>query len=336
MSVKPYIPLVSVTCPCFNEEHNIHNLYARLDDAFAKKPQYRYEIVFADNASTDGTPSLLRSIAARDPRVKVIFNQRNFGIARSSLNVLLSARGDLVVPVAADLQDPPELLPKLIERWEEGFKIVAAVKRSTSEHLVMRVARRAYYRFLGRISETELLNDFTGFGLYDRSVVDLVRATGDHYPYFRGLVLEMGFPIARVEYDRPARSLGTSKNAFYQLYAEAWLGLTSHSKVPLRAASFIGFVIAFLSLIAAAGYFAYKITHWDEFSVGVAPLIIGTFFVGAVQCIFLGILGEYIGAIHSRIFQRWLVIEKERLNFEKVTSQTVADVDSDPQTAPLG
>jgi glycosyltransferase involved in cell wall biosynthesis len=279
-------------------------------------PQYDYEHLFIDNASTDRTVEILKEIAARDKRVKIIVNMRNFGACRSPLHALFQTRGDAVIPLAADFQDPPDLIPAFVKKWEEGYKIVAAVKKGSQESMLTAAVRKLYYRLLCRLTESELIKDFTGFGLYDRRVIDLIRSTGDHYPYFRGLVTEMGYPIARVEYVRPVRKHGLSKNRFYDLYAEAMSGIVNHSKVPLRLATFTGFVVAFLSLLTSTGYFVYKLIYWSDFNVGLAPLVIGLFFFSAVQLIFLGILGEYLGSIHTRTFQKWLVIEKERINFD--------------------
>lgn len=308
--------IISIVTPCFNEEDNVLELCRRVKAVMEALPQYDYEHVFIDNASTDRTAAILKEIAAHDKRVKIIVNMRNFGPARSPLHALFQVKGDAVIPMAADFQDPPETIGELVRKWEEGYKIVAAVKKGSHEPLLMAAVRKLYYRLLCRLTESELIKDFTGFGLYDRLVIELIKSTGDHYPYFRGLVTEMGYPIARIEYVRPVRKRGLSKNRLYDLYAEAMGGIVSHSKVPLRLATFTGFVVAFLSLLTSAGYLVYKLIYWSEFKVGLAPLVIGLFFFSAVQLIFLGIFGEYIGSIHTRIFQNWLVIEKERINFD--------------------
>lgn len=308
--------LISIVTACFNEEENIAALSEAVRRVCGGLKDYEYEHVFIDNASTDRTVAILKEIAAHDKRVKIIVNMRNFGPARSPLHALFQVKGDAVIPMAADFQDPPELILEFVRKWEEGYKIVAAVKKGSQESLLMAAVRKLYYRLLCCLTESELIKDFTGFGLYDQRVIDLIKGTGDHYPYFRGLVTEMGYPIARIEYMRPVRKRGFSKNHFYDLYAQAMSGVVSHSKVPLRLATFTGFVVAFLSLLTSAGYFVYKLIYWSEFNVGLAPLVIGLFFFSAVQLIFLGIFGEYIGAIHTRIFQNWLVIEKERINFD--------------------
>lgn len=306
---------ISISVPCFNEEENVEELYQRVRDVFAGLPGYRYELLFIDNASTDHTVAKLKSIASRDSDVKIIVNIRNFGVMRSPLHGIFQTSGDAVMGMCADLQDPPELIPEFVRKWEEGFMVVAAVKKASHEAWLMAGLRRMYYRVLCYISETELIKDFTGYGLYDRRVIELIRSTGDHYPYFRGLICEMGFPIARVEYVRPDRKRGFSKNRLYDLYAQAMIGVVNHSKVPLRLATFTGFGVALASLAVAFGYAFYKLMYWQSFTVGIAPIVIGLFFLGATQLIFLGVLGEYLGAMHSRMFQRWLVIEKERVNF---------------------
>jgi glycosyltransferase involved in cell wall biosynthesis len=307
---------VSVLVPCYNEEENVLPMCDALHRQFADRPGYDYELLFIDNASTDRTVELLRQRAAADKRVRVIVNTRNFGLHRSPLHGLLQTRGDAVVLMCADFQDPPELIPAFLDHWEQGHKVVAAVKERCEERWPMSALRWGYYRLLSMMSETQLLNDFTGFGLYDRAVIDHLRATGDHYPYLRGFICELGYPVARVGYVRPRRRRGLSKNRLYQLYAQAMNGVTSHSKLPLRLATFTGFVVALFSLLAAAVYLAYKLAFWNSFQLGLAPLVIGLFFFAAVQLVFLGIIGEYVGAIHGRLFQKWLVIEKERINFD--------------------
>jgi hypothetical protein len=211
----------------------------------------------------------------------------------------------------------PELIPEFLRHWEQGFKLVAAVKKGVAEGFVMASVRRSYYRLISFLSDTEQIRDFTGFGLYDKAAMELIRSTGDHYPYVRGLIGEMGFPIARVEYFRPERRRGLSKNRLYDLYDQAMNGIVQHSRLPLRLATFVGFIIAALSGLVAVIYLVMKLTRWNQFDLGLAPLVVGMFFIGSVQLIFLGIIGEYIGAIHGRLFQKWLVVEKERLNFDQ-------------------
>jgi glycosyltransferase involved in cell wall biosynthesis len=308
---------ISIVTPCFNEAENVAALYNEVKTAIGSLgPQYHYEHIFIDNASTDETVAILKRIAAEDKRVKIIVNAKNFGVYRSPLHALYQASGEVIIPMSADLQDPPDLIPEFVRLWEQGYKIVAAVKKGSQESFPMALVRKAYYRILCYLAETELIKDFTGFGLYDKCVVDLLRSTGDHYPYVRGLLTEMGYPIARVEYIRPTRKRGFTKNRLIDLYAQAMNGIVNHSKMPLRLATLMGMTVALLSFAVSVGYFVYKIRYWYSFSIGMAPLVLGLFFFSSVQLIFLGVLGEYIGAIHSRVFQKWLVIEKERVNFD--------------------
>jgi polyisoprenyl-phosphate glycosyltransferase len=309
--------LISVVTPCYNEEANVRLLREAVKRAFDELPGDSHEHIFIDNASQDGTVEILKQMAIEDKRVKVIVNARNFGVVSSPLHAIFQARGDAIIPVAADFQDPPELIPQFVRKWKEGFKIVAAVKKGSTESFPMREMRNLYYKLLAFISETETIRDFSGYGLYDRRVFDIIKATGDHNPYTRGLIVQMGFPIAKIEYIRPTRVRGSSKNSLYDLYCQAMNGVTSQSKAPLRLATFTGLIIAFFSFLVGLGYLIYKLLYWKEFSVGVAPVICGLFFFGALQLVFLGIVGEYVGSLHSRIFQKWLVIEKERINFDE-------------------
>jgi polyisoprenyl-phosphate glycosyltransferase len=310
--------LISIVTPCYNEEGNVGELCARVRTIFEASGRYSYEHIFIDNCSKDGTVKTLKEIAARDKHVKIIVNTKNFGTSRSPVYGLYQARGDAIVPLVADLQDPPELITEFLAKWEEGFKIVVAVKKKSIESVVMRLLRRAYYHLISYLSEdAHQIKDFSSYGLYDKEVIGLIRSTGDHDPYFRGLICDMGFDIAQIGYTRLARSRGRSKNSLYDLYAHAMNGITCHSRMPLRFATFLGFVIALVSLFVAACYGVYKLIFWQNFSVGIAPIVTGIFFFSGVQLIFLGIIGEYIGAIHGRMYQRWMVIEKERINFDQ-------------------
>ncbi|MGA9751213.1 MAG: glycosyltransferase family 2 protein [Acidobacteriota bacterium] len=308
--------LMSVLSHCYNEVDNVEEVCARVKEVFEGLNDYVYEHVFIDNASTDGTQDKLRTLAARDRRVKVILNSRNFGVTRSGVYGILQCRGDAVIPVAADLQDPPELIPTFIKKWEEGYKVVLAVKRSAGESKLMYSIRRFYYRLVSRLSEIELIENYYGFGLYDRCIIEALRKMDDPYPYFRGLVMEAGFERALVHFDQPARKRGKSTYNFYRLYDVAMLGITSHSKVPLRLATMLGFAMSALSFLVGMGYLVYKLLFWKEFTLGLAPLLVAVFFLGSIQLFFTGILGEYIGFIYTHVRKRPLVIEKERINFE--------------------
>jgi glycosyltransferase involved in cell wall biosynthesis len=318
-------PLITVLTACFNEEENVDTLYQRIKDAFALVSGCRYQHVFIDNASSDRTVERIKNIARNDPAVKLIVNNRNFGHIRSPLHAFYLVPGDAVIAMASDLQDPPELIPQFVQKWQAGFKVVIGVKPRSREKPIMAQLRRSYYAFVGRISDVPLIPNFTGFGLYDREVVDKIRASDDRYPYFRGLIADLGYPRAEIPFLQPRRARGITKNNFYTLYDTAMLGITNHSKVPLRIATFCGFAMSIVSLLIALSYFIAKLLYWDSFSLGTAPLVIGVFFLGAVQLFFIGILGEYIGAIHTQIHKRPLVTEKERVNFEDCEVSDVTD-----------
>jgi len=302
--------LLSVVTACYNEEENVEEIYSRVRQVIKSLRRYRYEHIFIDNASRDGTVRILKEIARRDRNVKVIVNTRNFGHIRSPYHALLQARGDAVISIVADLQDPPDMIRDFVRKWEEGFKIVVGVKKESEESAAVFAFRKLYYRLIGRLSEIELIPNFTGFGLYDKRVVD------DPYPYFRGLICDIGFEQARIPYDQPRRKRGITKNNFYTLYDLAILGITNHSKVPLRLATMLGFLLGALSLLIALGYLVYKLLYWNSFSVGIAPIVISVLFFSSVQLFFIGIIGEYIGAVHTQILKRPLVVEKERVNFD--------------------
>jgi glycosyltransferase involved in cell wall biosynthesis len=308
---------ITITTPCYNEEANVEECYRQVKAVFAALGKYRYEHLFIDNASTDNTPSILRRLAAEDKNVKVILNSRNFGAIRSPYYGLLQARGDAVIPVVADLQDPLDLLPVFLEQWEQGRKIVIGVKSRSEESPIMFAIRKFYYHLLNRLAEVELTPNYNGFGLYDRVVVEVLRGMDDPQPYMRGMISEIGFDPVKIEYTQKRRQRGISKMNLYKLYDTAMLGITSHSKIPLRLATLAGFCLGSLSLLVAVAYFLYKLIYWDSFQIGIAPLVIGIFFFSAVQLFFTGIVGEYVGAIYTQTVRRPLVIEKERINFEE-------------------
>jgi polyisoprenyl-phosphate glycosyltransferase len=311
------VPLLTILTPCYNEEGNVRQVYQQVKAVMETLPRYDYEHLFIDNASTDKTAAILRELAGADKRVKVILNTRNFGQIRSPFHALLQARGDAVMTCVADLQDPPELIPQFVQKWEEGYKIVIGVKKGSEDSWLMGRARRLYYWLVGRLSsDVELVPHFTGFGLYDRDVIEHSRGTDEQYPYFRGLVSDFGYDRAVIEFRQPQRVAGRTKNNFFTLYDIAMLGITNHSKVPLRLATMAGFTISVLSLFVAVGYLVAKLMFWDQLQLGLAPLLIGIYFFGAVQLFFIGVLGEYIGAIHTQVHKRPLVVEKERINFD--------------------
>jgi glycosyltransferase involved in cell wall biosynthesis len=305
---------ITVVAGSYNEAENIRDFLSRVTAAFEPLP-YALEIIVIDNASTDGTQEILRELAASEPRLKVILNARNFGHIRSPYHALLQSTGDAVVTMASDLQDPPEMIPQFIEKWEQGFKAVVGVKKESEESAILFFIRRSYYRLVQRLAEFEIIQNFTGFGLYDRAIVDYCRGLGDPYPYFRGLISEIGLSTASIPFVQPTRKRGITKNNFYTLYDTAMLGITNHSKVPLRLATMMGFAMSFVSLLLGLVYLVYKLLFWERFTVGVAPVVIGLFLFASVQLFFIGILGEYIGAIHTQVLNRPLVVEKERINF---------------------
>ncbi len=308
---------ISVVTPCFNEEGNVREVYERVRTLMLSLGKYRYEHIFIDNASRDNTFAVLREIAAADSNVKVIRNARNFGHVRSPMHALLQTSGDAVIGLMSDLQDPPEVLAQLLAEWEKGVPIVIAVKQHSRESAPMFLVRKLFYRLVNRLSDDiETYENFTGFGLYDRQVIDLVRQFGDPYPYFRGMIAEIGLPHTEIHYEQQRRKSGKSKNNFYTLYDLAMLGITKLSKVPLRLVTFAGFFGSLLSMLGGTAYFAYKLLFWRNFTVGIAPIAIGMFFLGSLQLLFMGIIGEYIGNIHTQVHNRPLVVERERLNFQ--------------------
>jgi glycosyltransferase involved in cell wall biosynthesis len=307
---------VSVLTPCYNEVDNVEPLYERVRAVFAALPEYEHEHVFIDNASVDGTADALRALAARDRQVKVIINTRNFGHVRSPFYGLLQCRGDVVIAMAADFQDPPELIPTLLDKWRQGFKVVLGVKETSAESAAMFAIRRVGYAVIDRLSEVRQVRNSTGFGLYDQAFLSIVRRLPDPHPYFRGIVSELGFPYAVVPYAQPRRTRGITKNNAYLLYDIGVQGIVNHSKIPLRFATMLGFVSSVVSLGAAIVYLVMKLLFWYHLPIGVAPVIIGLFCVASVQLLFLGILGEYVGAIYTQVRDRPLVVESERINLD--------------------
>ncbi len=322
--------LISVVVPTYNEQENVVPLTDTLVKIFTEElPEYNYEIIFIDNHSKDNTKALIRQICSENPNVKAIFNARNFGQMRSPVYGFKQAYGDCVVRLNADFQDPPSLIPTFVREWEKGYKIVIGIKEKTEEGFFMAFVRRQYYKFLRKITDIGHIENFTGFGLFDKAFVDVVRNIHDPMPYFRGMVAEFGFEYKTILYQRPNRRAGKSKNHFYTLYDLAMIGITSYSKVMLRLASFLGFIIGGLSFLVALVYFIMKLVHWDWFRSGIAPLVIGVFFLGGVQLFFIGLLGEYVLAINSRVLDRPLVVEEERLNFN-------VRPEPEPDPAPAG
>lgn len=311
------MPLLSIIAGCYNEAENVGELHARISTVMQRDlPQYDYEIILIDNDSTDQTVALLKQIALKDRHLKIIVNNRNFGPLRSTTHVLLQAKGDAVIAMASDLQDPPEMIPVFVGKWQAGCKIVLAQKTNTHDGFMLALARDWYYKIITTLSAVVLDRDVTGFGLYDRRVIEDIRRVDDAQPYIRGLICDLGYDRELIPFSQPERKRGLSKMNFYPLWDLAMLGITNHSKIPIRLATFVGLGVSALSFIISAAYLVYKLLFWNSFQMGIAPLVIGMFFLGAVQLVFIGVLGEYIGSIHTQVVRRPLVIERERINFD--------------------
>jgi len=307
---------ISIVTPCYNEEENVEEVYRQVKEVFSNlKKDYKYEHIFIDNASKDKTQKILKEIAAKDKNVKIIINARNFGHIRSPYYGLLQAKGDAVILIVADLQDPVVMINDFLREWKSGYKIVVGVKNESMESPFFFAIRKLYYNLIGRLSDIPLIKNFTGFGLYDRRVIETLREINDPYPYLRGLICDIGFAIKTISYIQPVRKRGFTKNNFYTLYDMAMLGITNHSKIPLRLAAFAGFVLSAMSFLVAIMQVLLKIIFWDTYSIGISTLVVGLFFFASVQLFFIGILGEYIGSIHTQVLKRPLVIESERINF---------------------
>jgi polyisoprenyl-phosphate glycosyltransferase len=318
---------LSIMTPCYNEEDNVLNVYNQVRAVMATLGRYEYEHIFIDNSSKDRTVAILRMIAAQDPNVKVIVNARNFGHIRSPIHAFLQCKGDAVISIVADLQDPPPMILDMVAAWENGAYCVLGIKRTSEENSLMFWLRKQYYKFAESMSSIETIQNFTGFGLYDRKVVELVRQFDDPYPYFRGIIAEIGLPTVKIFYDQPARKFGITKNNWYTLFDIAMLGITNHSKVPIRLATFAGFGGACISLLLAFGYLIAKLLFWNHFELGLAPMLIGVFFMLSIVLVCMGIMGEYIGSIFTRLQHLPYAIELDRINFQNTFGQ--------PRTEPL-
>ena len=304
--------------PTYNERENVRPIYEAVrDEILNKLPEYDYEILFIDNKSQDGTREIIRGICAEDKNVRAIFNTKNFGQFNSPYYGILSTSGDCTVTICADFQDPVELIPIFVHEWEKGYKIVIGRKTKSQENKVMYFLRGCYYKLIKKMSSVEQIEQFTGFGLYDKSFVQTLRDLKDPTPFIRGIVAELGPERKEIEYTQPQRRAGKTHNNWYSLYDAAMLSFTSYTKAGMRLATFGGFAIAFLSFIVALGYLIAKLVSWNSFSAGYAPIIISIFFMGGVQLAFLGFMGEYIMSMNARIMNRPLVVEEERLNFDE-------------------
>ena len=308
------VSCVGIVLPCYNEEENIDELYNRLAAVLDGLPAYSFEILFIDNASSDGTTARIRALIARDSRVRLIVNARNFGHIRSPFHGLMESRGDCAILMCTDLQDPPELIPQFLESWSAGAQIVVGQKRSSDESSVFWALRSLYYRGVQAIAELPLLHHVTGFGLYDRRVLELLRSCHEPYPYLRGLICELGLPLALIQYDQPRRKRGITKNNFFTLFDMAMLGVTSHSRAPLRLATIAGFALSALSMATAFVFLILKLSLWPYIPAGYAPAVISIFFLASVQIFLIGLLGEYVGAILTQVRHRPIVVEQERVD----------------------
>ena len=308
---------ISVMTPCYNEEGNIRNIYTAVKEQFDKMPQYTYEHIFIDNYSTDNSRKILRELAAEDSNVKVILNARNFGPNRSGSYGMLQGTGDALICIVCDLQDPPEMIPTFLQKWEEGYKVVLGQKTKSKENPLMFQVRKLYYKIMERLSETEHLTNVTGYGLFDKEVLDMIKWMDDPDPYIRGLVTQLGYKWCLVEYTQQERTSGKSSYNFNRYFDFAITGLTHVSKKPLRIVTLVGLIMSAISFVIAFIYLVFKLVHWYEFDMGTAPILIGVFLLGSVQLACLGVIGEYIGAILTKVTKRPMVVEEERINFDK-------------------
>ena len=307
---------ISVLIPCYNEEENVVPISEAVIKTLQKDlPEYDYELVFIDNDSQDHTRSLIRQLCDEKPKIKAIFNARNFGQFNSPYYGMLQITGDCVIEMVADFQDPVELIPQYVHEWEKGYKIVIGIKTSSKENRLMYWLRGCYYKMMKKLSDVEQIEQFTGSGLYDRDFIEVLRNLDDPTPFLRGIVAELGFKIKQIPYEQPKRRAGETKNHFYQLYDAAILSITSYTKAGLRLATIFGSICSLISMVVAVVYLVMKLMYWDRFPAGMAPVLIGMCFLGSVQIFFIGLMGEYILSINARVMKRPLVIEEERLNF---------------------
>lgn len=308
---------VSIMIPCYNEEENVIAISEAVAAQMEALTQYDYEILFIDNCSQDNTRALLREICAKNKKIKAIFNVKNFGQFNSPYYGLCQTTGDCAISICADFQDPVEMIPVFLQYWEEGYQIVCGVKTSSQESKLMYKLRGMYYKLIKKFSSVEQIEQFTGFGLYDKSFLEVMRNLDDPTPFIRGIVAELGGRRKEVPYEQPRRRAGKTHNNFYSLYDAAMLSITSYTKIGMRVAEFVGIGFAGLSLLIGFIYLVLKLIYWDRFDAGLTPLIIITSIMCSVLLAFMGFLGEYISAINTRLMRRPLVVEEERLNFAR-------------------
>lgn len=306
---------ISVLTPTFNEEENIEALYEKIKDEF-KKLNYTYEHIIIDNNSTDSTASIIKKLCQNDKNLKLIVNNKNYGHLNSPYYGMMQTSGDATILMMSDFQDPPELIPEYLKLWESGHKVILAQKSESDENFLMKNLRKFYYKFLTKTSETNLTINTTGSGLYDKSIINLFKKVDDPIPYLRGLISELAGDIKLLKFNQPKRKFGETKNNLYSLVDLALLGLVKHSKLPLRMMVVFGMLASIISILVSIIFLFYKLFYWDSFELGVAPIIVGLFFISAIQIFLLGLLGEYISVLLSHTRKLPLVIEKERINFE--------------------
>lgn len=322
---------ISVMIPTYNEEENARQIYEAVRDELTKHlPEYDYEILFIDNKSEDRTREIIRAVCAEDPRVRAIFNAKNFGQFNSPYYGMIHTTGDCTITMCADFQDPPEMIPEFVHWWEKGYKIVIGKKTRSEENKFMYFLRSCYYKAIRKMSSVEMIEQFTGFGLYDKSFIQTLRDLNDPTPFIRGIVAELGPERKEIEYDQPRRRAGKTHNNLYTLFDAAMLSFTSYTKVGMRLAEFFGFTVAALSFIVGLTFLILKLVFWDRFSAGYAPIMISLYFMGGVILTFLGFMGEYILAMNTRIMNRPLVIEEERINFDKTAPEEKEQTEEKP------
>lgn len=309
---------ISIVVPCFNEEENVVPMADAIREEFKKNlSSYEYEIIFIDNDSKDNTRKLIRELCNSDKGIKGIFNAKNFGQFNSPYYGMLQSTGDATVLMAADFQDPVEMIPKYVAAWEEGYKIAIGIKKSSQENKIMYHLRSLYYKTIKKLSEVEQIEHFTGFGLYDKAFINVMRNLDDPVPFLRGIVAELGFRRKEIPYEQPQRRAGITSNNLYRLYDAAMLSITAYTKVGLRLATFAGGILSGISMLIAVIYLILKLVYWDRFPAGMAPILIGMLFLGSIQIFFIGLIGEYILTINQRVMKRPLVVEEERINFDE-------------------
>jgi glycosyltransferase involved in cell wall biosynthesis len=307
---------ISIVSPCYNEEQNIDILYSKINKEIENLHDYIFEIIFIDNASTDNTADQIKKIISIDKRVKLIINIKNFGHIKSPYWGIMQAKGDAVIYLASDLQDDPKYIPEFIRLWEEGWPIIMATKEKTELGILDKILRKSYYKILNLISENQTIKNATGFGLYDKKIIKIIKLIDDREPYFRGMVAELGYKIYELKIIQKKRKFGKSKNNLYTLYEYAMIGIISQSILPIRLMSIAGFLIAILSFLIGLFYIIKKLIYWETYKLGISPLLLPVIFLFGIQFVFIGIIGEYLRVLVIKAKNRPVVIEKERINFD--------------------